>query len=350
VEVPGHPNQRVLLTHGEVIKAEFRRAPDGSLMSSEIKRWKRPQKINSTIGIPWMMLNGQLLVFPMDFNLAWLNLETGDSGVWDTANLGSRFFSKISEDELVFLTFPGELGGDRAEAQILNLRTLTLGSALAAENIRRHHLSMPLAPRNGMAVVSGGTVSITSGFAVQQPRSLDELLTQASLDLELRRIQTQDSKQRISQRAYAEAMQPHALAGELFEKSQVVAFGVYRGKKTPEAEALGKEFSEVKISIKSGNGPIILALASNDPVRWNIVNASQRTIAAILIAGNINSTVAGLENRLQLRISAEAPYSYRSNEYLRLSSLVAKYAPNPIRSFQGAYSAAEFIVPDLDGR
>jgi hypothetical protein len=88
---------------------------------------------------------------------------------------------------------------------------------------------------------------------------------------------------------------------------------------------------------------VVLALSSYEPVTW-VINSNKRKISAILLSGYYESSVVGHGNTQVLKIGGKYAYKIDSPEYLHLKQDIARYVSNPVQSFQGRYTAREFMV------
>ena len=100
----------------------------------------------------------------------------------------------------------------------------------------------------------------------------------------------------------------------------------------------------VRVVVRPSSRPIVLVLASYEPVNWIVVNGGAR-ISAVLFSGYHPSNVSGAGSAPVLRIGSRYAFSAASAEYAQLRQAVAQYTgPREIRSFQGSYTGAEFSV------
>jgi hypothetical protein len=101
---------------------------------------------------------------------------------------------------------------------------------------------------------------------------------------------------------------------------------------------------DVRVQLSPSSTPVVLVLASYEPVRW-VVQPNGAQVSAVLLSGYYHSAVTGVGNVPQLRIGRSYAYAATSSEYVQLRTLVMQYTGSrPIRSFQGAYSGLQFTV------
>jgi hypothetical protein len=124
--------------------------------------------------------------------------------------------------------------------------------------------------------------------------------------------------------------------------ARVSMIGVYESAAQRQRAAGTHEPGEVKVNVAAGKSPLVLVLSSYEPVHWVIVNAG-RPISAVLLSGHYPSTVAGTGAKT-VPLGRMFAYDNRGEQYEKLKTKVAFYAPSPIR-FQGSYYGAEFLVP-----
>jgi hypothetical protein len=67
-------------------------------------------------------------------------------------------------------------------------------------------------------------------------------------------------------------------------------------------------------------------------------------VSAVLLSGYHESSVFGADDAQVLRIGSNHAYKIDSPDYMTLKKNVARYVGNPVRTFQGAYSAQSFTV------
>jgi hypothetical protein len=129
-----------------------------------------------------------------------------------------------------------------------------------------------------------------------------------------------------------------ALAG-----AEVAVVGVYESGRLTKGVPGKRDTGPVQVNVAPGTTPLVLVLASYEPVQWQVANRG-RPIAAVLLSGYHASTVSGVSAPVTT-IGTQYAYKADSAEWPRLQAVVARHAPNPPRYFLGAYSGTSFDVP-----
>ena len=99
----------------------------------------------------------------------------------------------------------------------------------------------------------------------------------------------------------------------------------------------------VRINVQPGTTPLVLVLASYEPVNW-LLKTNGRKISKILTSGYYDSIVMGADGTPVIKIGSHYAYKLDSNQYNQLKQGVALYVENPIQLFQGSYTGREFSV------
>jgi len=146
----------------------------------------------------------------------------------------------------------------------------------------------------------------------------------------------------------APAVTPSAVLpglGDVPRDAQIHIVGVYEGEGgAAPAGSTAHPIRNVRVRARASSRPMVLVLASYEPVNWIVTNSGAR-IAAVLLSGYHASNVTGVGNAAVLRIGREYAYEPNTDGYVRLRKAVAQYAgEREVRSFQGTYTGADFTV------
>jgi hypothetical protein len=373
VNMPQTPTRVVIGDASSVAVVDHARAADGSL-SVQLVRQFRLEGRGHTSGVPQLMAGGKRLVYVTMNDVGWVDLESGQQGVWQFSAIGSYGFSKLSERALV-MDVRGE--GMRAEAHVFDIEQ---GTLQPVEGNTNDGLLQPLVTRSGFARRGHGSMWL--GTSVQprgEPRALETLVAERLLAQQLAKVAAAENtpgnpeapgaapssveagrhwssleeggrRRPLRLPRYAEieaARMPPAPArpmlADLPPDARVVAIGVYEAAVTTQRSNAGR-IGDIRVNLGPGSSPLVLVLASYEPVTWHI-QGNGRRIAAILVSsysGGSSVQVGGSPNILRANLG----YAYQlgSPEYQRLQREVAKYVATPIASFQGGYKGQEFFV------
>lgn len=100
----------------------------------------------------------------------------------------------------------------------------------------------------------------------------------------------------------------------------------------------------VMVDVPYSKTPLVLVLASHEPVQW-VIKGQGRLVAAVLLSGNPRSTVAGVMHGGHVAIGNRHAHEADSPEYLKLKDLVIRNTRLPAVQFQGAQTGTAFTVP-----
>jgi hypothetical protein len=125
--------------------------------------------------------------------------------------------------------------------------------------------------------------------------------------------------------------------------ARISVIGVYEGTANATGSTISRRVGSVRINVQPGSTPLVLVLASYEPVHW-LINANGRKISKVLTSGYNDSTVIGAEGATMIKIGSKYAYKIDSREYLMLTQDLARYIANPVQLFQGAYTGREFSV------
>lgn len=340
--LPG-PGSRLLIGGARSLSlVTHERTADG-IRATLVKELPITSTYGITSGHPVAVLSGRRLVFPSMRDLGWLDLDSGESGTWAISpHFGNRI-AKLDENRLMIdSVIPNSMG---LKPWVFDLTTQTVAP-------------VELGGQRGLLVDIGERIGFMRradqawfGDTVKagEPVPLERVLADMDLQRQLAKLQSEAASTGAGTGAAArgEAVVPGL--ENVPADAQVHIVGVYEGKAPTQAvttpQPAGTRMArDVRVLVRSTGKPIVLVLASYEPVQWNIVNAGGR-LSAILLSGYHPSNVSGAGTAPVLRIGTESAYQPEGGNYLRLRQAVTRYTgPREVRSFQGLYSGSEFSV------
>lgn len=226
------------------------------------------------------------------------------------------------------------VGGARTFA--VNIRDLTIAPLEGAPAGARF-IYIPLLDRVG--AITGSRIEMLDELPLGEFRSFEDFAGQALTEANLQQL---EAFQRGS-----------GLAGEIPEglpvptwarDAVVVAVGVYESTGGDHGPGKASRAGPVTVRVQRGGNPIILVLASYEPVEWRIEPESGARIAAVLVGGYHQSRVQGVEGAKRIDIGRNYAYQQGGEGYRDLEAAVARYTGKRIHSFQGRYSGRSFTV------
>ncbi|MDM0109694.1 WD40 repeat domain-containing protein [Variovorax sp. J22R24] len=331
IAVPGGPDRRLVGgDSGVALMDHIKEAADGGILATQVQFWPTTRPVSS--GRPFLMNNGTKLVYVSYPGLGWLDLATGQSGYVDMGPLRAGNYAQISDTALLYTT-PKPGASYQGEGRVLDVERMTVAPVLNYE----HNLGsiLPLSPRVGF-MRRGNFVSVGSKVEVGESTDLQQAIAAANLEVQLAKLQQAQTRQ--------EGPGPAAMLTHVPPNAQVDAIGVYESKAGVHGAGAGRTAGPVRVTVMPSSTPLVLVLASYEPVRWMIENPGNRKISAVLVSGYHDSTVFGAGGAQVLKIGAGYAYKIDSPEYRELKASVARYVSNPIRIFQGTYSGQTFTV------
>jgi hypothetical protein len=335
VNVPQMPTRVLIGDASTFAVVDHARAADGSLSVRVVKEFRFEGR-GHTSGVPQLMAGGKRLVYVTMNDVGWVDLETGQQGVWQFSAIGSYGFSKLSERALV-TDVRGE--GMRTDAHVFDIEQGTLQPVDGSSN---DGLLQPLVTRPGFARRGHGGMWL--GTSVQphgEPRALETMVAERLLAQQLAKAAADNATGSIATPGLPAPARP--MLADLPREVRVAAIGVYEAAVTTQRPGAGR-VGAIRVTLGPGASPLVLVLASYEPVNWHIQD-NGRKIAAILVSsygGGSNVVVGGGPTILKANLG----YAYQlgSPEYQRLQREVAKYVAAPIGTFQGGYKGQEFFV------
>ncbi|MDR2548820.1 MAG: PQQ-like beta-propeller repeat protein [Desulfobulbus sp.] len=346
IAVNGGSERQLIGGSGTAALVDHLRAPDGSLQTMVVSQWNLTRQVSSgKSGKPFMMADGTRAIYGFSSGLGWLDVATGDQGDWDLAVLRAKGFSKISESK-IFFTHPASASPYRSEGKVLDIESSTLAPVTDYKSDAGQLIS--LAPRTGYMWRNMNTASVGADVELGEAQDLQQVLSKKVREKYERDVElgeAQDLQQVLGKkvREKFERADPPPMLTNVPADAQVAVIGVYEAK-SGDRPAMAHSAGTVRITVTSSSTPLVLVLASYEPVHWLIENTAGRKISAVLLSGYYESSVYGAGDTQILRIGSNYSYRIDSQEYQELKKSVARYVSNPVRSFQGSYSGQHFTV------
>lgn len=318
---------RVLIGGGPAVAMlGYERASDGQVKLEPLRQW-RLNGPGVTSGRPFLMEGGRRMLYVAASDLGWLEVESGQQGTWAMQPIHARGYAKLSETQVYM---EASLGGEgRGVPHIFDLAQ---GTIVPAEPDPQEGFLISLAPRPGYAR-RGQAPAITLATAATpagQAQPLDKVLAEAGLARELAKLQA-------AQQAASATMLSHVPPD-----ARVAVIGVYESASGTHGHGQPRRAGTVRVTVAPGRGPLVLALASYEPVNW-VIQDGGRPISAILLSSYYPSQVTGTRAQVH-RIGSQYAYKPDSPEFELLRKEIARYVAAPVQNFQGAYSGKEFSV------
>lgn len=345
--IPGPTVHLLMGTSHELVLVEHTRTAQG-VVASAIRQYRIESGPGITSGNPVPMRSGHLVVFRSSGDIGWLDLDGGTSGAWRTSGLFANDFAKLDESHLMI---------DSAQSGQMGLKPWSFD--IAAESVA----PVDLGGDRGLIIDIGDRIGFLrrSSFAAWfgdtvtpgEQQSLDKVMAEHELQQQLAKLQIQagsNGEPALDARRLTSSVSAGAGAGtlpgldDIPADAQVQMVGVYEAGHHATGLPTDHPLYSVRVEVRPSTHPLVLVLASYEAVNWVVVNSGAR-ISAVLLSGQYDSRLNGAGSARVLRIGTAYAYSGGSAEYVRLRQAVMQYTGNrEIRSFQGSYSGAEFLV------
>ena len=363
-----------------VSEMDITRTAQGTLEVAPLQQWRLNGNGISSANA-FLMSDGTKLVYQSGQDLAWLNLENQQQGVWQLSAINAYGFAKLGEKSILF-----DAQASGANAAATRLLDTDEGTVAIAKNVDLRDGSLvSLSPRSGYLRRSDSSVTMGTSVEVDTPQQLDRLVSDALLAKQLAKIAAMDAGNRNESSSmpnpYHEALAKQVramnvaaairdglprdvvesmrrgssdygrnqgktvtpLLTDVPSNARISVVGVYEGTSSATGSTAVRRPGSVRINVQRGSEPLVLVLANYEPVHW-LINTNGRKISKILTSGYHDATVIGAQNTTVIKIGSQYAYKIDSNEYSTLKRDVARYVANPVQLFQGAYTGREFSV------
>lgn len=343
--VPGGDERALLGVAREVNLVEHRRTEQG-ITATDVAQFRIDSADGITSGGPVPMRSGKLVVFKSVRDIGWLDLERGISGVWETSALRPLNFAKLDETHLLITS----VEPDRITTRIWSFDIVEETLAPVATGGQRG-LIVDIGDRVGF-MLRGDEAWFGDEVVAGEAVPLRQLTRNFDAEVQLALARAQGLPEGAGVPPSGAARWPAVAApmvlpglGEVPRDAQVHIVGVYEGEGgAAPAGSTAHPVRNVRVRTRASSRPMVLVLASYEPVNWIVTNSGAR-IAAVLLSGYHPSSVTGIGTATVLRIGREYAYEANTDGYVRLRKAVAQYVgEREVRSFQGTYTGAEFTV------
>lgn len=332
------PDARIVMgTARELVLAAHRRTPTG-LETDALRRFALDPEAPVSAGQVVSMLDGRRAVYASLRSIGWIDLEQGTSGVWRTAPLAGAPFAKLDERHLLLD------GPDAARGVPVPWQFDIVEATLAPVELPDRHRGrlVDIGDRVGF-LRRDRDVWFGDKVSAGAPQPLADRVAAYELEQQLRRLNLPAVGGAGAPAEAAAPLPPMPGLAAVPADALVHMVGVYEGRAAPGAPRT-REPRAVRVTVQPSARPIVLVLASYEPVNW-LVQGQGGRVAAVLLSGHHPSNVTGVGGVPVLRIGRSHAYSPSSPEYVQLRRTVTQYTgAREIRSFQGAYAGAEFTV------
>ena len=133
------------------------------------------------------------------------------------------------------------------------------------------------------------------------------------------------------------------LLPRLARSAQVEAVSVYEAV-AMYAPCTPRNHGPVRVLVRAALRPVVLVLSSHQAVAWELELAPGANLAAALISGYGESTVAGAGNALVTSIGGFYAFKRGSAEFKHLEQEVLRCTGRNIENFQSVYAGNTFDV------
>lgn len=331
----GSQNSATLMQHS--------RESNGTVAVTPLRQWQFASGSLSSGVTPMLVNQGRRLVYPTSSNdLAWIELETGQQGVWAVSSLRPSNFAKVGDHLVAFDVH--NFGGAPVPTRVIDTQNARV--AEAKDFTDRDGQLVRLTPRTGYMKRGPSGVTFGSAMEVGEAHDIERYLAEVLLAKQMEKLREPGA----FLPGTASARHPSGLVGtpvvqNIPVDAKVSIVGVYEsGQKPHRPGASRQEGGPVVVNVGPGSTPLVLVLASYEKVNWIVRNGANRRIAAVLLSGYEESNVSGQGAVQVIRIGRHYAYDLNSDKFTALQREVARYVGNAMPAFQGRYSGSEFAV------
>lgn len=331
IAMQGGAERQLIGGSGTAMLMDHVRETDGTIAVTPVGQWRLTKQISSNK--PWLMGSGTRLVYQSFPGLASLDLASGNQDYWDLAALRAGGFAKISESK-IFYSAPEPGSPYKSVGKVMDIEASSVAPVTHFDH--NDGLIISLAPRTGYMRRGNSTTSVGAEVQTGEAQDLLQVISAANLEVQLAKLKQAQEQQ-------AQSNSPPMLTN-IPANAQVDVLGVYESKVDVHGAGKPRPAGVVHVTLTPSSTPLVLVLSSYEPVRWVLNNPGRRKVSAVLLSGYHESSVFGADDTQVLRIGSNHAYKLDSPDYMTLKKNVARYVGNPVRTFQGAYSAQSFTV------
>lgn len=347
-------NERQVLVAGqrELELLEHARGPNG-LTAATVRQYRLPADAmgGGVSSAPTLMRGGTHVVFNAQRAIGWLDLQSREQGAITVTPLFDGRHAKIDETHLL-IESTGAEPGSAGKTWVLDIQAETVAPA-DADAMGNGQIT-ELHGRRGF-MRRGSQLWVGDSVPAGEAKPIAKLVGDFNLQMQLAKLEAQNKgwgtdlpiARGMAASGLATPMTP-AMPGlaDLPADAQIHIVGVYEGERRPTQSYLRGEgdarMRDIRVMVRASSRPVILVLASYEPVRWNVENHGR--LAAVLLSGYHASTVTGVGTVRQIRIGRNHAYN-GGGDYAALRRDILQYTGmRELRSFQGGYTGKEFTV------
>jgi hypothetical protein len=223
-----------------------------------------------------------------------------------------------------------------ARTFVVNTSDLTIAPLEGAPHGARY-VYIPSLDRVG--VITGSRIELLEELPLGEFRSFEEFGGQALTEANLRQLEAFQRGSGLTSEI------PEGLPVPTWARdAEIIAVGVYESTAGEHGPGKDRRAGPVTVHVKRGGKPIVLVLASYEPVQWRVEPEFGARISAVLLGGYYQSRVQGIGDAKQIDIGRVYAYQQGGEGYRELEVAVARYTGKRIHSFQGRYSGQTFTV------
>jgi hypothetical protein len=279
---------------------------------------------------PMLMHQGNRVVYASgNRDLAWIDLATGAQGNWQLSAVNANGFAKLGEHLVAF---------DSSVAGTTTLPTRVLDTdkqlVLAARDMgARDGQMVGFAPRAGFLKRGPNAMTLVGSLETEEPQEVERYLSEALLARQLAKLAQQEQEAKLLGAPLLQGLPANA---------RVSIVGVYEAETGSHGHGKPRTPGPITVTVASGSTPVVLVLASYEPVNW-VIQGSRKPVA-VLVSGYHPSTVSGQGAAQVVRIGSSYAYKVDSGELRELQRTVARYVGPLPQQFQGGYKGSQFQV------
>lgn len=133
----------------------------------------------------------------------------------------------------------------------------------------------------------------------------------------------------------------------LAKDANVEAVGVYEATNSVHGVGIASKTGEINVSVRRSSKPLVLVLASYEPIHWKLNVQGGARLALVLLSSYNSSVITGTANVRTVVIGRSYAYERGSQEYMALDDAVFATVGRHIGIFQGTYKGQTFTVGGL---
>ena len=389
------PSRVLIGSYRDFNLIELTRTANG--IDSAVIKYYKIESPRASVSSHWptLMQNGQSIVFVSGRDYMRYNLDTREEKLWESSELVSNNYAKLSEDTILVDSYSLS-GSGKAKPYAFNIKTSTL-SPIDSEDASEG-IVYSMDGRTGYIRRGYQKVWIGDDIKLGTPESIDTMIASRKLEKQLLMLETEERMARAREEAMkmaslndqmrqmnapqnardmllrrqlmemqsmsmqsasaplaspsasisgydAASIQARKQAilnattqriGTIPSDAKVEAIGVY--------ETKDRSPAGVTVLIKKSNKPIVLMLSAYEPVRWNLIKELGANLVAVIATGYNVPVVTGANGTRTMVKRGSYAYEKNSPGYAAWNSDAIMWTGKPIGNFQGIYGGTTFVV------